>query len=549
MEDRDSPLLTPDEKPLLTPEAGDRAATVRAATRRPLSAAAELPPGATNGERPLKALRREDSATVGEPMTISTSKKYERMEKVGTGAYGSVFKARNEVTREIVAIKVASRKEDPIYGGFPLSVLREIGILQHLSHENIVKMYEVANTPQGDPLLVMEFCQASLLELLNSRKHKLSFSEVKYISRQLLDATKHMHERGVLHRDLATKNVLFNLSGEIKVCDFGISRMGFCLDEEFGLVSARELENPNMIVSLPYRAIELLLGDSRYGPALDVWSVACILGEILLCQAGKRQTFFGGEPGKQNRDEKSTVEEVFRVLGKPTEETWPGLERLPLLKSYASAKLDAAKRHGQEGDEVIFVRRFFVSGDGSCANSQYSLTDRLFDLLGGLFCLCPARRLGAAQALSHPWFAEKPVPEWHSRHWANIASEIPRGDAMMRQPQDEGDKSDTRALLRQLTKAEELKVKEEDERCAKSVKENVREQMQGRAQQRRLAEEKQQAAKKAEAARQQAKLDSAKVPEATKMPPGWTKQWSNSKKKYYYHDSRTGKNQWVAPSR
>eukprot|EP00420_Gonyaulax_spinifera_P020542 CAMPEP_0197908352 /NCGR_PEP_ID=MMETSP1439-20131203/66687_1 /TAXON_ID=66791 /ORGANISM="Gonyaulax spinifera, Strain CCMP409" /LENGTH=69 /DNA_ID=CAMNT_0043529841 /DNA_START=30 /DNA_END=235 /DNA_ORIENTATION=- len=69
----------------------------------------------------------------------------------------------------------------------------------------------------------MEFCQSSLLELIHSQKHDLSFSEIKYIIRQVLDATGHLHAHGILHRDLATKNVLFNLSGEIKVCDFGIS--------------------------------------------------------------------------------------------------------------------------------------------------------------------------------------------------------------------------------------------------------------------------------------------------------------------------------------
>eukprot|EP00438_Fugacium_kawagutii_P020797 Skav232990 [mRNA] locus=scaffold4966:45815:62377:+ [translate_table: standard] len=95
--------------------------------------------------------------------------------------------------------------------------------------------------------------QASLLELIHSPKHDLSFSEIKYIIRQVLDATGCLHRRGILHRDLATKNVLFNLSGEIKVCDFGISRLAFGQDDDLGFISAKGLEPPNMIVSLPYR--------------------------------------------------------------------------------------------------------------------------------------------------------------------------------------------------------------------------------------------------------------------------------------------------------
>lgn len=176
------------------------------------------------------------------------------MEKVGVGAYGSVFRAKCIETNAIVALKETTRAEDVRLGGFPLSLLREISILRRVNHENIVQIIEVVSTHEGNPLLVMEFCQASLLELLHSPVHDLSFSEVKYIIRQVLDATSHLHHHGILHRDLATKNVLFNLSGEIKVCDFGISRMAFGYDDEFGFVSAEDLEFswvPVRVLALP----------------------------------------------------------------------------------------------------------------------------------------------------------------------------------------------------------------------------------------------------------------------------------------------------------
>ena len=104
----------------------------------------------------------------------------------------------------------------------------------------------------------------------------MSFAEIKYVIRQLLSAVDHMHGRGVLHRDLATKNILFNMSGEIKVCDFGLSRKAFAIDDEHGFIPACPLESPNQIVTLYYRAIELFLGQEVYGPPIDVWSVGCV---------------------------------------------------------------------------------------------------------------------------------------------------------------------------------------------------------------------------------------------------------------------------------
>jgi len=442
--------------------------------------------------------------------------------------------SENTETKEIVAVKVTTRLEDPMLGGFPLSLLREICILKRLKHDNIVKIHEVAATPQGDPLIVMEYCQSSLLELLNSRGHDLSFSEVKYIVRQVLDATNYMHVKGILHRDLATKNVLFNLSGEIKVCDFGISRVAFGQDEEHGFVSATDMENPNMIVSLPYRSIELLLGQCDYGPALDVWSCGCIMGEILLCQGGNRRTFFGGEAGNPNKTPQSTCEEIFTICGKPIEETWPGFSKLPLLKNYCNTGLRMERPRAQTGigDERHFIRNFFQN-EGKGASQKYSLTEGCFDLMGGLLTVCPARRSTAADALNHPFFNEKPVAEWHAWHWALANQDIARGDDMRRQ---EGDKADdARRMLRELQK-KEAKPEGDEAGGGKSLKEKAS--LAKEAAERRASEKKQ---LEEQRAAQKQKGDSEK------LPPGWTKHWSSSKQRYYYHDNRTGNNRWDAP--
>eukprot|EP00933_Yihiella_yeosuensis_P041780 TRINITY_DN3618_c0_g4_i1.p1 TRINITY_DN3618_c0_g4~~TRINITY_DN3618_c0_g4_i1.p1 ORF type:complete len:539 (+),score=126.39 TRINITY_DN3618_c0_g4_i1:164-1780(+) len=538
--------MADDDSPLLTPEAPGESAPTSAPSRGSRATAANGN-GLSHGKRERDpepernpAPIRSDSSYLGGFGATPSAEKYRKIEKVGVGAYGSVFKAENTETKEIVAIKAASKKEDPVYGGFPLSLLREISILRGIKHENIVQMYEIAHTPQGDPLIVMEFCQASLLELIHSKKHELSFSEVKYIIRQVIDATDHMHQRGILHRDLATKNVLFNSCGEIKVCDFGISRVAFGQDEELGFCPAKGLENPNMIVSLPYRAIELLLGDAKYGPALDVWSCGCILAEILLCQTGRRQPFFGGNIDNPNKTPQAYVEEIYTICGKPTDETWPGLCKLSLVKGFLNSKVEKMKAHREEGDERLFLRKFFRQGDGKPADSKYCLTESFFDLLGSLLTLCPAQRITAAGALQHAFFMkEKPVPEWHAWHWALASSDIPRGDDMRKKGGDDDDDAEAKAkkLLKQLSKDEggfDDAAGGEGGK-AKSVLDKWKAE----------ADKRQQAEQKAKAEKDK----KAKAAADEKLPPGWTKHWSSSKQRFYYHDKASGKNSWTAPTK
>jgi len=584
MDDEDSPLLTPEEpvevvasaraavavasesrggdSPLLTPE---EPVEVVASARVAVAVASESCGGSNgSGHAPSGCCKRERPSPEDAPApttgsqaaaaaaaasvvsvcgTDSAADKYRRIEKVGVGAYGNVYRAERLETKETVAIKVASRKEDPVLGGFPLSLLREIAILRRVRHENIVQIHEVVQTSSGEPLIVMEFCQASLLELMHSKKHELSFSEIKYISRQLLDATGHLHTHGILHRDLATKNVLFNLSGEIKVCDFGISRVAFGEDEEFGYLPAGDLENPNQIVSLPYRAIELLLGDPKYGPALDIWSVGCILAEVMLCQAGRRQPFFGGDLENPNKKPQMFVEEIFQILGRPTDETWPGFSKLPLLRSFANApRVVSAMPHHEQGEERTFLRRFFTTGEGKPAHTKYCLTESCFDLLGRIFTLCPAHRTTASEALQHSFFtSEKPVPEWHAWHWALDKSEILRGEKMRRQDRDD-DGTDTRKLLKQLSQ-EEMKATEGAATNSKEVVERWRQEAE-----RRQAEERRSSGDR----RTKEKGMAAGPNEGSNggsLPPGWTKHWSASKQRFYYHDNKSRQNLWELPTR
>lgn len=528
-----SPLLTPEAELGASPPAS---ASGRAAEKRgrgsSLGGVSDAPWGRVSNASQLSqadsscAVALLRSASVASFGTAPSAEKYRRIEKVGVGAYGNVFKAENTETKEIVAIKATFRKEDPMLGGFPLSLLREVCILRRVKHENIVQILEVAQTATGDPLIVMEYCQASLLELISSPKHDLSFSEVKYITRQLLDATACLHRHGILHRDLATKNVLFNSSGEIKVCDFGISRVAFGQDGEFGYLPASDLEDPNMIVSLPYRSIELLLGDRRYGPALDVWSVGCIFAEVMLYRSGRKLPLFCGSLERPNKTPESLIEEIFCILGRPSEDTWPGVNKLPNFRLFSSARTGGPRAQEEAGDEKRFLRAFFLSGDGKSAHTKYCLTDNSFDLLGGLLALDPKRRLSADAALAHSFFKDKPVPEWHAWHWDLDKSDILRGDKARRSCYNNDEKQQ---LLKELSK-ENLLI--DDVAAGESLAMSG---AAGSSKSSRVLERWKKQAEERKAA-------------DGRIPSGWTKQWSSSKKRYYYHNSATGKNQWDAPS-
>ncbi|CAD7951907.1 unnamed protein product [Amoebophrya sp. A25] len=234
--------------------------------------------------------------------------------------------------------------------------------------KSCVQMVETCCSPQGEPVIVMEYCHAALNQLLQSEQHYLSMANIKFLVKQILEGVGYMHSLGILHRDLATKNILFNISGEIKVCDFGLSRVAYAEwpsdnktitnaqvrsnhhknstsppTTSLQLVKARDLEPPQVIVTPSYRSIELLLGERNYGPALDIWGAGCILGEILVAKgvssathSARRPFFYDTEKWEKGRvkvNEQSFASFIFQRLGRPTAKSWPRYEHL--LRNYS----------------------------------------------------------------------------------------------------------------------------------------------------------------------------------------------------------------------
>ncbi|KAJ0105062.1 hypothetical protein Patl1_18255 [Pistacia atlantica] len=307
---------------------------------------------------------------------------YEYLNKVNEGTYGVVYRARDKKTGEIVALKKVKmnvgRKEDYLEYGFPTSSLREINILLSFKHPSVVRVKEVVMDDFDSVFMVMEYMEHDLKGLMESMKFRFSTSDVKCLMLQLLEGVKYLHDNWVLHRDLKTSNLLLNNRGELKICDFGMSR-------QYG---SPLKPYTSMVVTLWYRAPELLLGAKKYSTAVDMWSVGCIMAEML----AKKPLFSGTSEADQ-------IDKIFKTLGTPTEKDWPGLSELP---GRAKAKF--------VNQPYNLLRRRFpaTSFIGSPVLSESG-----FDLLNRLLTYDPDQRITVDDALNHDWFREDPLPKFN----------------------------------------------------------------------------------------------------------------------------------------
>ncbi|GER44796.1 kinase family protein [Striga asiatica] len=299
---------------------------------------------------------------------------FERLNKIDEGTYGVVFRARDRKTGEIVALKQV--KMDKEREGFPLTSLREINILLSFDHPSIVDVKEVVVGSNQDHIyMVMEYMEHDLKALMETMKQPFSQSEVKCLMLQLLSGVNYLHDNWVLHRDLKTSNLLLNNCGELKICDFGLAR-------QYGSPLKPYTQ---LVVTLWYRAPELLLGTKQYSTAIDMWSLGCIMAELL-----SKEPLFNG------KTEFEQLGKIFKILGTPNETIWPGYSKLPGVKANFV-------KH-----QYNLLRRKFppTSFTGSPV-----LSDAGFDLMNKLLTYDPEKRISAKDALNHEWFSEVPLPK------------------------------------------------------------------------------------------------------------------------------------------
>lgn len=300
---------------------------------------------------------------------------FEKLRKIGEGTYGSVFMARDRASARLVALKrVKIRTSGFEREGMPTTALREIGLLRSLpAHENVVRLHEVAVGSRMDAIfLVFEYCEHDVARLLDWMRTPFSTSEVKCLMLQLFEAVAHLHEHHVIHRDLKLSNLLLTAGGVLKLCDFGLAR------PLAAPASAAPQPLTAKVVTLWYRAPELLLGERAYTSAIDDWALGCILGELLLHR-----------PLMPGASEPDQLRLMCELLGSPSERIWPGLGALPHARSVALPT--------QPYNEL--ETRF---------RGTRELSRGALALLNALLTYDPRRRCGARAALGHAFFAEAP---------------------------------------------------------------------------------------------------------------------------------------------
>ncbi len=256
--------------------------------------------------------------------------------------------------------------------GFPITALREITILQNARHPNIVDLKEVLSGDSPEEcVLVMEFLEHDLKTLQEDMHDPFVASELKTLLRQLTSGIAFLHDNYIMHRDLKTSNILLNNRGQLKLADFGMARY----------IPPPSAPLTQLVVTLWYRAPELLLGTPNYGTEVDMWSVGCIFGELLL-----------KTPVLPGTNEVDQLSRIFSLCGLPEERSWPGFWRLP---NAPSLKMPREQRSKQSFDRARFP---FLSSAG-------------VGLLSSLLSLNPDERPTAKQVLGHDYFREQPKPK------------------------------------------------------------------------------------------------------------------------------------------
>jgi len=293
------------------------------------------------------------------------------LNRIEEGTYGVVYRARDKRTQEIVALKRLKMEREK--EGFPITSLREINTLLISQHPNVVTVREIVVGSNMDQIyIVMDFVQHDLKSLMETMRKKSQVflpGEVKCLMVQLLRAIHHLHDNWILHRDLKSSNLLLSHNGILKVGDFGLAR-------EYG---SPLKPYTAIVVTLWYRAPELLLGIKQYSTHIDVWSIGCILGELLLMEP-----LF---PGKSEVDE---LNKMFKLLGTPSEKIWPGYRDLPGVTKMKFVDYP-----------ISHLREKFP---------ERMLSESGLSLLKGLLTYDPKRRTSCEAALKADYFRENPLP-------------------------------------------------------------------------------------------------------------------------------------------
>jgi len=297
----------------------------------------------------------------GEEQDVEVFGRFQIVEKLGEGTYGKVYKAISKESGASFALKkIRIHYEEE---GVPGTAIREVSLLKECDHPNVIKLHEVFSNTSA-LYLVFDYLDMDLRAYLRRYGAYTDTQLLKSASCQCFSGVEYCHGHRVLHRDLKPQNVLIDVANHrLKLADFGLARA----------FSVPLKAYTHEVVTLWYRAPEILLGQIKYANPIDIWSLGCIVAEM-----ATSQPLFPGD------SEIDTIFKMFRVLGTPTEEVWPGVSQLRDFKP------EFPKWHDTHFREVR------VNGP--------SLGDAGIDILTLCLQFNPVERPSARRLLVHPFF-------------------------------------------------------------------------------------------------------------------------------------------------
>jgi len=309
-------------------------------------------------EGPLsRSIRRQSLSEIG----FGRLDTYTKLDKLGEGTYATVYKGKSRLTDTLVALKEIRLEHEE---GAPCTAIREVSLLKDLKHANIVTLHDIVHTDKS-LTLVFEYLERDLKQYMDDCGAILAMNNVKLFLFQMLRGLAYCHSRRVLHRDLKPQNLLINERGELKLADFGLARAKSVPTKTYS----------NEVVTLWYRPPDVLLGSTEYSTPIDMWGVGCIFYEM----ASGRPLF----PGSTVEDE---LHLIFKVLGTPTENNWPGISRSEELAGYKFPSYQS---------ESLVTKAPRLDSDG-------------INLLTSFLLFEAKKRLPAREALKHPYFSSFP---------------------------------------------------------------------------------------------------------------------------------------------